>query len=454
MDTGLPYKHIPVYGMKPAKWYGTPFGYTPCYDLMGLQRNYDSLMSIIASNQMNYGTQNIVIERGSEVNVTALAQGLNAIEVNPGSRPPAPLNLVQTPPEIFSHCDRLVEQMETLSGINSTARGNPEESLKSGTALALVAAQAIQFNSGLQKSYNNLGEDVATGLIELLQVFATSPRMASIAGKSNRARVMEFKNDDLANISRVVAESVNPISKTAAGRLQMAQDLLQIPNMIKTPQHYFEVIETGTLEPLLEHQTSQMIFIRSENEQLSDAEGIPVQVMITDEHLLHIHEHSTVLDSIDARQNPVVVQKTTKHIQDHINALKTGDPDLLRALGQQPIPPPPPPGPPPGALPPPGMAPHPMGPPAGPGMPLPPPAGPPPMQPAPMIPAAPPHQMRVPRHLPIHTGLAANLRPGAPIGVAATEHLHKPELPSGPPKGTPPELVAAYEQLKGNLGSV
>lgn len=418
-DTELPYKHLPVYSMKPAKWFGTTFGYTVAYDMMGIQRNIDALQSIVATNQMNYGVQNIITWRGSDVNVVALAQGLNAIEVNAGSQPPTPLNLVQTPKEIFEQIGALVRELETLSGINSTARGNPEESLKSGTALALVAAQAIQFNSGLQKSYNNLIQDVCTGLIEILQEFAKTPRIAAIAGKSNRSRVKEFKGEDISNISRVVCESVNPISKTAAGRLQMAQDLLQIPGMIQTPQHYFEVVETGTLEPMLEHQTSQMVYIRSENEELAD--GKPVQGVVTDSHLLHIHEHATVLDSIEARQNPEIVNNTTSHIQWHIEQLKTADPDLLRALGQQPIPPPAPPpqpqmGPPPGAHP---MAPVPGG------------HGPQPLAPHPSGPPA----------------LTSNI---PPVGIAATQHLQKPRLPTLP-HGTPPQLQASYDQLKGNL---
>jgi hypothetical protein len=461
-DTSLPYKHLPVYGMRPAKWFGTRFGYTVAYDMMGIQKNIDALNSVVATNQMNYGIQNIVVERGSEVNVVGLAQGLNAIEVNPGSKPPTPLNLVQTPGEIFSQIQNLVKEMETLSGINSTARGNPEESLKSGTALALVAAQAIQFNSGLQKSYNNLIQDVCTGLIEILQLFANTPRIAAIAGKSNRSRVKEFKGEDLANISRVVCESVNPISKTAAGRLQMAQDLLQIPNMIQTPQHYFEVVETGTLEPMLEHQTSQMIYIRSENEELAD--GNKVQALVTDQHLIHIHEHSTVLDSIEARQNPAIIKNTTDHIQDHINQLKTADPALLQALGQQPIPKPQPPQPSPQAGPP-----HPPGPGGPPGQPLPPGAHPsmpgpqpgaPGPQPGPPHPAAPspipigpkmaPHVAA--KHFPKHTGLPANTSNASPVGIAATEHLGHPELPNLP-KGAPPELQQSYDQLKGNLTS-
>lgn len=233
-DGPLAYKNLPVYRIAPADLHGTPFGYTVAYDLLGLQKNYDALFSIVTTNQINYGTQNICMPRGSEINVIQLAQGLNMIEYDKNLGKPEPLNLVQTPQEIFGQLDRIQHTMETLSGINSVARGNPEKSLHSGSALALVAAQAVQFNNGLQQSYNRLLEDTGTGLIEILQEYASTPRIAQIAGKSNRSRVKEFKGSDLVGINRVTVEQVNPISKCLAydtpvlmydGTIKMVQDI-------------------------------------------------------------------------------------------------------------------------------------------------------------------------------------------------------------------------------------
>lgn len=333
-DGPLAYKHMPIFRIAPADFFGTPFGYTVAYDLMGLQKVYDSLASIITTNQLNYGVQNILIPRGADISVTALAQGLNAIEYDKNIGAPSPLNLVSTPKEIFEQLDRIQHLMETISGVNSVARGNPESSLHSGAALALVAAQAVQFNSGLQNSYNRLLEDTGTGVIEILQEYASTPRIASIAGKSNRARVQAFKGSDLEGINRVCVETVNPISKTAAGRLQEAQDLLT-NKMIQNPAHYFEVITTGTIDSLYEHETSQILNIRGENEDLQNGQDVPV--VITDQHVQHIKEHGTCLDSPEARRNPAIVAAVTKHIQDHINMLKTGDPQVLTLLGQQPL---------------------------------------------------------------------------------------------------------------------
>lgn len=412
-DGPLPYKKVPVYRISPANWHGTPFGYTVAYDLLGITTNLDALNSIVATNQMNYGIQNVLLPRGGEYNVYSLAQGLNGIEYDPKIGKPEPLNLLQTPKEILENIARLEKKQETLSGVNQVARGDIDRDL-SGAALALIASQAVQFNNGLQQSYNFLCESVGTGIIEILQEYATTPRIASIAGKSNRARVKEFKGSDLAGINRVGVEQVNPVSKTAAGRLTMADTLVKA-GLIKTVQHYLEVVMTGTLDSLYEHETTRIMLIRSENEDLS--EGVKPVMMITDPHKMHILEHATVLDSPEARKDPKVAQATTEHIMEHINALKTVSPELLQLLDEQPLAPPAASGPQGGGQPPGGA---PQGPPKPPGAPVP--------------------------HAPPGPALAQMGNATPPVSQAAGE-IKPAGLPSLP-KGAPAGAGDAFTQLK------
>jgi hypothetical protein len=105
-----------------------------------------------------------------------------------------PLNLVNTPKEVFDMMEFIIKQMEIIAGINSVVRGDVPTNLRSGSALALVAAQAMQFSSGLQESYVNLTEDCSTGIIELLgnPAFVQDSRVALIAGKVNQPLLKQF----------------------------------------------------------------------------------------------------------------------------------------------------------------------------------------------------------------------------------------------------------------------
>lgn len=336
LDAGLPYRRVTVRRMMPDEQDGTPFGYTIAFDLLPIQEAIDGLISTILTNAATFGVQNIAIPDGANIDVVVVAGGLNIIKYDSKTGKPEVLQMLQTPPELFKFADMLVQMLETLAGLNSVVRGNPEASLKSGAALALVASQAVQFNSGLQQSYTSLLEDVGTDIIDILKEYAKTPRIATIAGKSNRAYMQYFKGEDIADIDRVTVERVNPISATTAGKMQIADTLME-RNMLHTPDEYIQLVTTGRLDPLIQGQQMQLTLIQAENEDL--AEGKEVVALLTDDHVLHIKEHQAVLASPEARQDPAIVQTTIAHLEEHMQILMGGNP-ILALLGQPMVAPP------------------------------------------------------------------------------------------------------------------
>jgi len=274
------------------------------------------------TNQATFGVQNVLVPKGSDLSVSQVAGGLNLMEYDPkgNNAKPEALNLTQTPAVIFNFMQMIEKLMETISGVNSVARGNPEASLKSGAALALVQSMAIQFSQNLQRAYAQLIEDVGTGTINILKDFAATPRVAAIAGKSNRPLLKEFVGDDLKAINRVMVDMGNPITRTTAGKTQLAETLLQ-NELIDNADQYIQVVTTGILQPIIEGKQSQLSLIKGENEMLS--ENKPVRALVTDDHQKHILEHTTVLANPEIRQDPnnPIVAATLAHIQEHINMM-------------------------------------------------------------------------------------------------------------------------------------
>jgi hypothetical protein len=253
-----------------------------------------------------------------------------------------PLQLTASPAESYKLLEMLERWSEGISGLNSVVRGSPEGALKgaSGAAMALLASQAIKFSMGLQMSVNDLMENVATATVEFLQTFANTPRMATIAGKTNKGYMREFQGKDLTGINRVVIAQSSALSKTTSGRLEIARDLLQAQK-IRTPEEYLQIVTTGTLQPLIEADQSELMLIRSENESLR--EGRPVRAMATDAHGLHAREHKTVINDPALRSDPKAADTlgaTLAHIQEHIDLGRQTDPALLMAIGEQPLGPP------------------------------------------------------------------------------------------------------------------
>lgn len=340
IETAMPYRNLPIYTIAPSYYLGTPFAYTPLFDLIGLQDSLNSLYSTVLTNQTAFGVQSIAVPAGSNIQVSQLDSGLNIIEYNQQNGGKLePLQLTQTPKEIFDFIQMLEKAMETISGVNAVSRGNPDPNLRSGNSLALVQSMTLQYISGLQQSYVSLIEDMGTGIVNILKDHANVPRMAAIVGKNNKTELKEFKGDDLSSINRVVVDIGNPLARTTAGRVEMAEQLLQM-GAIKTPEQYFMVIDTGQLDVLTEDTMSQLYLIKAENERM--VSGGQVIALMTDEHALHIKEHASVLADPELRFDMELFKKVSGHMQEHIELLKGTDPNLLMILGQQPLAPNPP----------------------------------------------------------------------------------------------------------------
>lgn len=333
-DTILPYPDLPIQRISPSDVLGSAFGYTPMFDLLPIQDAINSVYSTVLTNHNAFGVQNILNPIGNNVKFTQISDGMNWIEYDAQEGKPEALQLTKSSPESYNLIGILEKVMETISGVNSVSRGNPEASLKSGTALALVQAQSLQYMTGLQQSYIQLLEDSGTFMINLLKEFADEPRIVSISGINNSQRIKQFNNDDIVAIDRVTVDVGNALMQTSAGRWQVAENLLQM-GLIKTPEKLLQLLNTGNLESLIDGTTNELDVINTENESLLMDE--PVIAIALDAHAMHIREHKSVLSDPILRFDKELVERTLAHINEHIVMLRETDPSLLAITGEQPV---------------------------------------------------------------------------------------------------------------------
>lgn len=403
-DGPLPFREVPVYRVTPRNIIGTPFGWTTALDILALQELLDKLYTIVSSNVMTSGVSNFWSPPGLDVSVSQIAGGNNLIQ---SMVKPEVLQLLQTAPEVYKFIDKIEQVMETLVGVSSINRGDMPSSDMSGSAMAFMASQAITFSSGLQASANQLLESMGTGMVNILKDFAATPRIAIIAGKQNRPQMKQYMGKDMEPINNVVCDATSALSKTTAGKISIADNLLKA-GMVPTAQEYLTLIKTGQMEPLTREPLVENFLIQSENEEM--LQGINPPVLRIDIHAQHIAEHKSLLSSPAARRDPKIVNPTLQHIADHEQMqqmLQATDPAILAATHQQPLPfpAPPPQGPPPGAQP-------------GPGAP----------------PAA-------------AAGIPGTVNPQSATAQQAGK-VKQPHMP-GLPKGADPQTQSSYAQIKG-----
>jgi hypothetical protein len=334
LDSPLPYDSIPLSRLAPKDFDGTSLGYSPMWDLLGIQEASDKLYSAVVSNNVTFAKQVIQTSRDNDINVSDLADGMMLVESDAELKP---VNLTKSAPETYNLLGTLQSKMQELSGINEVVRGVPGPNLRSGNALAIVAAQAITFNSDISASYNMAVEVVGTLVLRMLKKFAKHPRYISIVGKYNKAYLKEFKSDDIYDIDRVTVQQRNAVMSTTAGKVELASNLLQ-NGVITKPEQYMMVVETGNLDMLTDPTVIEGMLIQQENEKIAD--GITPMAVLSDSHAKHLVDHKAVLANIEARENPKVVEAYIQHVQQHIDILRNTDPAVLQMLGNQPLPPP------------------------------------------------------------------------------------------------------------------
>jgi hypothetical protein len=339
-DGKLGYKRPPVYRLSAGDVVDTIFGDSPGTDLLAIQEVINALATAVVSNNMNHAQQNIW-SPDPNLSVKQLAHGQNLVT---SSVKPEALQLTASAAETYKLLDSLVAQQQLLSGINDTARGNPESNVKNNGSMALMLAQAVQFVSDLQKSYAQLASDVGTAVIDNMKTFAKGPMLVAIGGLSRKSYIREFQAKDIMNVERVTVDLGDPIAQTTAGRWEMVQGWRQQGTI--SPRQEVEFLRTGQFDSILEDKFRDAILVRSENEMLRKGEA-PVVIM-TDDHPYHVIEHNKLLNDPEARYSPELVEAITQHMMEHKIAAQTMDPALQALLAGQ-MPPPPMPAPMPGA---------------------------------------------------------------------------------------------------------
>jgi hypothetical protein len=126
--------------------------------------------------------------------------------------------------------------------------------------------------------------------------------------------VKEFIGDDLKPIKRIIAKVSNPLMATAAGRLEVANQLMS-QQMIPDPQSYFDVLEGAPESIMYSGIEDEQSLIQKENDDLR--EGLLVQALFFDSHDKHIMSHKSLTYDTEIRRNGEMLSAILAHIDEH-----------------------------------------------------------------------------------------------------------------------------------------
>lgn len=353
LDDGTPlyddvnvYECLPIQQLKFENIMQTGLGYPLLSTLLPAQEMLDQAFSIQATNVATFGVQSVLVPQGSDISAQNI-EGLNFITYKPsgpdGGGKPEPMQLTATPPELPKFQEALSTKIQSLSSLNSAIRGEPPQGVTAGTAIATLSANAQEFLSSAAKQYVFSVEKILMGSIANYARFATVPRLVSMVGDQEAYLAKEFVGADLKSIKRVKVRTTSPLMNSQAGRLQVADSLLQA-GLISRPQSYVGLLEGAPLEVLFDTELTEETALQGERDAL--LEGKPVYPLISDDHPKFIRSNLKLLYNPDVRANPEISQRVLEVNMERLRLEQQCPPELKAMLrtGQAPQMPPPPQG--------------------------------------------------------------------------------------------------------------
>lgn len=329
---------MPIVEMCSERFIGSTFGYASGWDLMAPNQLIDQITSDMASNLATFGRQVIGVYEGTEFDVDELANGHRVLTLPTNSQPPVPMNFAGIPESARWALEFLIRQMQSNSGINAVAMGDPQANISSGSMAALFHEIAVEFQGPRQTAFDEYREAMANLQLDMVRQRASAPFLIEVAGLEERPYLQEFTKDTLSGVRRVVVKTSNPMMRSQAGRL----DIFNAVKMIQNPADRAAAIEgitTGNFKDFAKVERSEKMSIVWENEQL--ANGVDVPVSILDNPFVHFREHKAEFDArrealmTDSRQLATFLN----HILQHQMVYETQmTPTIAEWLG---IPPPP-----------------------------------------------------------------------------------------------------------------
>ena len=337
------YEQNPVFCYRPDTRHGTAYGHTPLFDLMPVQESLNQLDSSFLTIIENFSVPNFIASKRSGIDETEISGGLRMILADPD--PDAPnagfptaMNMPSIPPDMVRQREAYIRDIEALSGVNSIVRGSPSQFVPSGTAIALLSSSAQTYNSAVERGYIQIIEQSALTLLSIIKKFQAYSDVVTITGKANAYNVASFKGESLEGVRQVKVHLGNPVSKTFAGKMAVADQLLQ-NQMLASPAEYLDILKTGNLDSVTDPKTAQKAYIQLENEQL--AQGQKPIISYLDNPIEHIKEHMVLTFRPEVRSNAPIMEIVLEHVQEHLDQverLNMGNPITLALATEQPVP--------------------------------------------------------------------------------------------------------------------
>jgi hypothetical protein len=240
---------------------------SPVTDLIPLQREYNRTRGQIIEAKNRMAKPQLTAPAGSIDPRKITTEPGIVIEYTPGFNPPTPIPLSPLPAYVIQELDRILSDMEDISGQHEVSKGQTPPGVSAATAISYLQEQDESMLSVAYDSLEEGIEKVAFETLSLVSQFWDTSRMVKVVGLDGSFEVMAFKGSDLRgnNDIRVEAGSALPTSKAAKQAFIM--DLMKMGFI--DPSKGLEVMEIGGINKIYDEIQVDVREAQRENIKMS-----------------------------------------------------------------------------------------------------------------------------------------------------------------------------------------
>lgn len=248
---GLPYQH----GLFPfAKFDHIPsgkfYGDSSIVDLIPLQREYNRTRGQIIEAKNRMAKPQLMAPKGSIDPAKITSEPGQVILYTPGLTPPQPIPLSPLPSYVLQEVDRIIQDMDDISGQHDVSRGQTPAGVTAATAISFLQEQD---DSKLSHTYDSLEEGIqkiAQMTLGYVVQFWDVPRMIKTVGTDGAFDVLTLKGSDLNGNTDVRVEAGSALPTSKAARTAWIMDLMKMGFI--PPQEGLKLLEMGGVSKLYE----------------------------------------------------------------------------------------------------------------------------------------------------------------------------------------------------------
>lgn len=309
---------------------GAFFGASVVERCVPVQRAYNAVKNrkLEFLNRIAMGV--LAVEDGSVDTEQLADEGLcpgKILVYRQGSTPPVMMNAGSVPTDFQREEDRLLQEFTMISGVSEVmGYSRVPENVTSGTAISLIIEQD---DTRMSITANNLRAailEIGKQILRLYKQFATTRRLKRIAGENGEVDLVYFTGNDLTS-DDIAFDTENDLSATAASRRSMVMQILSMgllndENGTLSPRNKARVLEIlgfGNWESSKDIEELNIKKAMRENLKIKDG-GEALVPDETDEHSIHIAEHTKFILSQEYDGACDVKSRVLEHITLHRQA--------------------------------------------------------------------------------------------------------------------------------------